>query len=148
MQVKSHTYNYFSDTISEVLTNFLSLLPWFGLVIYIKLYIMLIHLINSILIWESFTDSRNCDEKSFNSPIVQATFPLNSPCCAMLSHSVMSDSLWPTRLLCPENFSGKNTGVGCHFLLQGIFLTQGLSPHLLHWQQILYHCANCEAIIS
>ena len=50
MQVKSHTYNYFSDTISEVLTNFLSLLPWFGLVIYIKLYIMLIHLINSILI--------------------------------------------------------------------------------------------------
>ena len=34
MQVKSHTYNYFSDTISEVLTNFLSLLPWFRLVIY------------------------------------------------------------------------------------------------------------------
>ena len=27
---------------------------------------------------------------------------------------------------------GKNTGVGCHFLLQGIFLTQGLSSHLLH----------------
>ena len=34
-------------------------------------------------------------------------------------------------------FSGKNTGVGYHFLLQGIFLTQGLNPcllHLLHWQ--------------
>ena len=33
---------------------------------------------------------------------------------------------------------GKNTGVGCHFLLQGIFLTQGLNPcllHLLHWQE-------------
>ena len=32
---------------------------------------------------------------------------------------------------------GKNTGVGCHFLLQGIFPTQGLNPHLLHllhWQ--------------
>ena len=29
---------------------------------------------------------------------------------------------------------GKNTGVGCHFLLQGIFLTQGLNLHLLHWQ--------------
>ena len=27
-----------------------------------------------------------------------------------------------------------NTGVGCHFLLQGIFLTQGSNPHLLHWQ--------------
>ena len=29
---------------------------------------------------------------------------------------------------------GKNTGVGCHSLLQGIFLTQGLNQHLLHWQ--------------
>ena len=32
---------------------------------------------------------------------------------------------------------GKNTGVGCHALLQGIFLTKGLNPHLLHvlhWQ--------------
>ena len=33
--------------------------------------------------------------------------------------------LQPTRLLCPWNFPGKNTGVGCYFLLQGIFLTQG-----------------------
>ena len=34
-------------------------------------------------------------------------------------------------------FSGKSTGVGCHFLLQGIFPTQGLNPsllRLLHWQ--------------
>ena len=29
---------------------------------------------------------------------------------------------------------GKNTGVGCHALLQGIFLTQGLNLRLLHWQ--------------
>ena len=29
---------------------------------------------------------------------------------------------------------GKNTGVGCHFLLQEIFATQGLNLHLLHWQ--------------
>jgi len=29
---------------------------------------------------------------------------------------------------------GKNAGVGCHFLLQGIFLTLGLNLHLLHWQ--------------
>ena len=29
----------------------------------------------------------------------------------------------PARLLCPWNFPGKNTGVGCHFLFQGIFLT-------------------------
>ena len=43
----------------------------------------------------------------------------------MLSHSVVSGSLQPTRLLCPWNFPGKNVGVGCHFLLQRIFLTQG-----------------------
>ena len=31
-------------------------------------------------------------------------------------------------------FSRQNTGAGCHFLLQGIFTTQGLNPHLLDWQ--------------
>ena len=63
-------------------------------------------------------------------------------CPHMLSSSVVSDSLQPhglqpARLLCPQNFLGKNTGVDCHSLLQGIFLTQGLNPsllHLLHWQ--------------
>ena len=36
------------------------------------------------------------------------------------------------------NFLGKSTGVGCHFLLQGIFLTQGSNPGLLHCRQTLY----------
>ena len=43
----------------------------------------------------------------------------------------------PARLLCPWDSPGKNTGVGCHFLLQGIFLIQGLNPGLLHSRQIL-----------
>ena len=34
-------------------------------------------------------------------------------------------------ILCPWEYPGKNTRVGCHYLLQGIFLTQGWSPHLL-----------------
>ena len=45
--------------------------------------------------------------------------------------------LQPTRLLCSWDFPGKNTGVGCLFLLQGILWTQGLKLnllHLLHWQ--------------
>ena len=45
--------------------------------------------------------------------------------------------LQPTRLLCPWYFPGKNTGVGYHALLHGIFPTQGLNLsvlHLLHWQ--------------
>ena len=45
--------------------------------------------------------------------------------------------LQPSRLLCPCDSAGKNTGVDCHFLLQGIFPTQRQNPHLLsllHWQ--------------
>ena len=40
------------------------------------------------------------------------------------------------RLLCPWDSPGKNIGVGCHALLQEIFLTQGSNLHflcLLHW---------------
>ena len=37
-----------------------------------------------------------------------------------------------TRLPCPWDLPGKNTGVGCHFFYQGIFPTQRLNPHLLH----------------
>ena len=42
--------------------------------------------------------------------------------------------LKPTRPLHPWDSPGKNPGVGCHFLLQGIFPTQGSNPHLLHRQ--------------
>ena len=42
--------------------------------------------------------------------------------------------LQPSRILCPWDFPGKNTGVGCHFLLQGIFRDQGLNLCLVHWQ--------------
>ena len=45
-------------------------------------------------------------------------------------------------LLCPWNSPGKSSGVGSHFLLQGIFLTQGLNPGLLHCRQILYHLSH------
>ena len=40
----------------------------------------------------------------------------------------------------------ENTGVGSHSLLQGIFLTQGLNPCLMHCRRILYHLANGEAL--
>ena len=60
----------------------------------------------------------------------------------VLSHIQLFVAPWTincqaARLLCPWDFPGKNTGMGCHFLLQGIFLTQGLNPGLLcllHWQ--------------
>ena len=45
--------------------------------------------------------------------------------CSLGSDSLQPHGLYPSRLLCPWDFPSKNTGVGCHFLLQGIFLTQG-----------------------
>ena len=60
----------------------------------------------------------------------------------MCARSVISNSLGcyglqPARLLCPWDSPGKNTGVSCLALLQGIFPTQGsnlILLHLLHWQ--------------
>ena len=65
----------------------------------------------------------------------------------LFSRSVMFDSLqphglYPTRLLCPWNFLGKNTGVGCHFHLQRIFPTQGSNPGLQYCRQTLYHLSH------
>ena len=56
-------------------------------------------------------------------------------------------TLWPMDcsppgLLCPMNSQGKNTGMGCHSLLQGIFLAQGSNLNLPHCRQILYHLSH------
>ena len=50
-------------------------------------------------------------------------------CSVVVSSSLRPHGLQPTRLL-----PGKNTGMGCYFLLLGIFQTQGLNLSLLHWQ--------------
>ena len=52
-----------------------------------------------------------------------------------------------TRLPFPRNPPGKNTRVVCHFFLQGIFLTEGLNPGLLHCRWILYHLSHQESPI-
>ena len=49
----------------------------------------------------------------------------------------------PAKLFCPWGFPRKNIGVGCHFLSQGIFPSQGSNPHLLLGKWILYHWATC-----
>ena len=52
--------------------------------------------------------------------------------CSVVSNPLQPYGLQPARLLCPWDFPGNNTGVGCHFLLQGIFPTQGSnSPSLI-----------------
>ena len=46
----------------------------------------------------------------------------------IVSNSLWSQGLWPMRFLCPWNFPGKNTGVGCYFLLQRILPDPGIEP--------------------
>ena len=84
------------------------------------------------------------------------------PCCSMsqcffifdvcVNHSVVSDSLrshglYPSRLLCPWNSPGKDTGVGCYSPLHQIFLIQGLNPILPHFKQILYSLSHQGTVI-
>ena len=67
--------------------------------------------------------------------------------CRQLSSAfeiIHNSSVMPFRLLCPWDFPGKNTGVGCNFLLQGIFPIQGLKPGLRPCRQILYHLSYRE----
>ena len=72
-------------------------------------------------------------------------------CCVLITCVQLFGIPWTTRLLCLWDFPDKNTGMGCHVLLQGIFLTQGLNPHLLnllHCRWILYHWTFREAPLS
>ena len=64
-----------------------------------------------------------------------------------VSRSVLSDSLRPQECSPPGSSVhgdslGQNIGIGCHFLLQGIFPTQGSNPGLLHCKRILYHLSR------
>ena len=63
-------------------------------------------------------------------------FPLVVVVGQLLSCVLFFETPWtvPARLLCLWDFAGKNTGVGCYFLLQGIFSIQGLNLCLLCWQ--------------
>ena len=79
----------------------------------------------------------------------QTTGSAPHPC----SCSVVSDSWWPhglesSRLLCPSNFPGRNSGVGCHSRFQGIFPTQGSNPGLLHCRQILHQLSHVCIILT
>ena len=72
-------------------------------------------------------------------------------CVHAQSHLTLCDPIGcsSTRLLCPWDFPGKNTGVGYHFLSQGIFLTQGSNlrlcvSYISRW--IIYHCTTWETL--
>ena len=89
--------------------------------------------------WGSRTLGFQCQGPRFSlyqgTKVSKAT---SSSCsCSVVSDSLRPRGLSPTRLLCPWGSPGKSTGVGCHFLLQGNFPTQGSNSsllRLLHWQ--------------
>ena len=59
-----------------------------------------------------------------------------------MSSSLQPYGLYPARLLHPWDFPDKSTGVGCHFLLQGIFPAQGVNPGLLHCRPTLHRLSQ------
>ena len=68
----------------------------------------------------------------------------------MLLFTYGAGSTWglTTRLLCPWNSPGKNIGVGCHSLLQGIFPIQGSDTGLLHFRLSIYHLSPQGSILN
>ena len=95
-------------------------------------------------------EQAQCASTSFSPVITSQYYIMLEICkcdCAMLSCLVcvqLFATPWTVArqgwdFLCLWDFPGKNTGVGCHALLQGIFPTQGLNPSLPHCRQIL----NC-----
>ena len=65
--------------------------------------------------------------------------------CYLLSHVRLFATPWTAALPGSSvhgDSPGKDTGLGCHALLQGIFLTQGLNPGLRHYRKILYHLCH------
>ena len=94
---------------------------------------------------------------------IHSNILLASSCCLVAKWYLTllrPPGLQSTRLLCLWDFPGKNTGVVCHLLLQGVFLTQGLYLCLLHWQvdslplshqgsptqTVLINCSNIPGI--
>ena len=68
--------------------------------------------------------------------------------CSVVSSSLQPHGLKPARLLCPWDSPGKNTGVGCRSLLQGIFSTQGSHPGLLHCRGLFTAWATKEGLTN
>ena len=97
------------------------------------------HLESPTLVGRFFYHRTTCEVTCVISPCSSGS---ESVSCSVVSDSLRAHGLWPTRLLCPWDSPGKNTAVGCHFLLQGNFPTQGSNLGFLHCRQILYRLSH------
>ena len=68
--------------------------------------------------------------------------------CSVVTDSFRPHGLRPTRLLCPWDSPGENTGVGCHAFLRGIFPTQGSNPGLPHCRRTLYCLSRQHTLVG
>ena len=79
-------------------------------------------------------------------PKKQTESPNTLPCVCLVAQSCLTlcDPMdcSPPGSSVHEDSPGKNTGVGCHALLRGIFPNQGSNPGLPHCRQILYHLSH------
>ena len=69
---------------------------------------------------------------------IQYNYEVSEVKAAQLCLTLRPHRLQPTRLLCPWDSPGKNTGVGYHFILQGIFPARGLNLGLSHCRQVCH----------
>ena len=103
--------------------------------------------------WES--DIEFCTSDSFPSTTSTCLLSYQETCVCMCTHTqshscfLLFVTLWAVAppASSVRGFPRKNIGVCCHFLLQGIFLTQGSNLGLLHCRQILYLWATREVQI-
>ena len=101
-----------------------------------------------------FTDNTWCYLPSFavqreteNKSCLGVKWKSESVSCSVVLVALCDPMDWsPARLLCPLNFPGKNTGVGSHSLLQGIFLTQRRNLGLVHCRRILSHLSHQKSL--
>jgi len=138
----------FSDLVLSLKSLFLFFLDLFWCSLFKSLYSVGYNITSALWFFIFWPQSKACGILARWPGIKFTSSSVEGVCvcvcvCVCESHSVFSDSLrshqlQPTRLLCPWNSPGKNTRVGCHVFLQGIFPTQGLNLGLLHCRWILY----------
>jgi len=143
-----HTYILLKHTLRNIL---ITIIGFFGI-----LHLLLTHSCPAVL------DHMDCSTPGF--PVLHHLPELaqthvhgvsESVSQSIKSNSLRPHGLLPIRLLCLWDYPGNNTGVGCHFLLQGIFPIQGSNSSLVHCRQIVYRLSQgtslsqwCHSTIS
>ena len=99
--------------------------------------------------WDDVTDSVDKSEQTPGDSREQGSLAACSPCWRSLAHHArLCDPVdcSPPGSLYPWYCPGDSPGVGCHFLLQGIFPAQELSWGLLHCRQTLYQLSHLACV--